>query len=349
MKAMVTASDNGNTGELGPLSPRVIAPNAMQTAWLNLRERRQFGHMGSFEYANGGMGKWEKFLAEHPEYYIPGEEQAIIERCAHMSARLIEAGKKVTIVSRGPGTKFAAKEGVLIRAFMVAGVDIAKVVYIDFSKQALNRSVREGRVLLPNAQHQIAQADIFASETKNEYKVIGTEVSTCFGLTPMNVEGHPESDLPPISAVEANFRGINAQQKKGSHFIATYDHNEDAKSIEAAYRGQSEFALHMLELDKHLGMNTSHVDFGVQYFPKSRILGHYFEFQKDVKYQMAGRQMTEVKGTKLWFNNSVKLSSDQVREAYTHTGFGYVELDEGNPIMADNGNFGYHHVQKLAA
>ncbi|HPF78438.1 MAG TPA: hypothetical protein PLF01_04000, partial [Alphaproteobacteria bacterium] len=107
------------------MKPKPLKP--VEQKFLDLMEGRRAGHMGDDEYANGGMKEWDRFLTEHPEYYVPMEEQALIERCASASARLLDKNQKITLVSRGPGTKFAAKEGALIRAFRAAGIEVAKV------------------------------------------------------------------------------------------------------------------------------------------------------------------------------------------------------------------------------
>ncbi len=230
-----TEGDETLSGAVASLNSAKVIPmqkvSPFQRAWLELFEGRKAGHMGAFEYANGGMKLWDQFLAEngtYDRYYIPLEEQALVERCAHMSANLLKAAKtmKVTLVSRGPGTKFASKEGALVRAFGVAGIEVAKVVYIDVSKPALNQSMKEGKLLLPNADHEIITGDIFDPDTRHKYKVVGTEVGTCFGGTPMNAYGRHDME-PPYSAVEENLSGIRGQQRKGSHFIASYDHNQD--------------------------------------------------------------------------------------------------------------------------
>jgi uncharacterized SAM-dependent methyltransferase len=346
-----TSANNGGATRGNPSSGKIIPMQKIppfHKAWLELYEGRKAGHMGAFEYANGGMKLWDGFLFKngtHDRYYIPLEEQALIERCAHMSANLLEAAKtlKVTLVSRGPGTKFSAKEGALVRAFGVAGIEIAKVVYIDVSKPALNQSMKEGKALLPDAEHQAIVGDIFDPETKNQYKILGTEVGTCFGGTPMNAYGRHDM-APPLSAVEGNLSGIRGQMRKGSHFIAVYDHNQDKKTIEAAYAGQEEFAKHMLEIEQHLGMNTDDIDFVVEFNPDSKILAHGFYFQKETPFVAAGRHRVIEAGTTLYFNNSVKLTETDTASCYEHSSFGYVDLEEGNPIMAGNGRMGYHHA-----
>lgn len=349
---LVAGGDGTSLGVGASSSEAKIIPMqkvpAFHKAWLELFEGRKAGHMGAFEYANGGMKLWDKFLAEngtHDRYYIPLEEQALIERCAHMSANLLKAAKtmKVTLVSRGPGTKFASKEGALVRAFGVAGIEVAKVVYIDVSKPALNQSIKEGKLLLPHAEHEIISGDIFDPETRHKYKVVGTEVGTCFGGTPMNAYGRHDME-PPYSAVEENLSGIRGQQRKGSHFIASYDHNQDQETVEAAYAGQTEFAKHMLEINQHLGMDTSNVDFVVEFNKGTGILAHGFRFNEDKSFEVGGRVRKIDAGTTLFFNNSVKFDQHQTATCYAHSGYSYAKLEEDNPVMADNGRMGYHHT-----
>ena len=348
-----TSGAAGSTATARKPRPTIVGfkvskkPTVFQEDFGRLAEGLAAGHMGHYEYSNGGMKKWDEFLRENDrDYYIPVAEQALINRCADTSTRLLSKDgiRKITLVSRGPGTKFSVKEGALITAFKAAGIEVAKVVYIDVSKEALRRSKKEGESLLPNAIHETVQGDIFDPETKNEYQVVGTEVGTCFGLTPMNAEGQHRK-MPPLNTVEDNLKGIRKQMKKGSHFIAAYDHTDDKKVIEKAYCNQEKFAKHMLT--HHLGWDdTKNINFKVEFNEISHILAHGFEFTKDRSYNYGSRVRKIVAGTTLWFNNSVKLPKDVTEECHEHAKFEY--LEEGKSIMAENDNdhhLGYHHLR----
>lgn len=325
----------------GGRRPKKIKPFIAD--FIELLEGRRAGHMGKWEYSNGGMKIWADFLATYEPYYVPRDDRAIIEQCASVSANILNHSdiKKVTLVCRGPGTQFDAKEGALIRAFQVAGIEVAKVVYIDVSASALNQSVKEGKALLPSAEHQKIQADIFDPETKHQYDVVGTEIGTCFGLTPMNAEGRNDADKPTTS-IEANLSGIRGQMKKGSHFIATYDHNDDGEQIEAAYAGQTDFAKHMLA--HHLGWKNGmdDIDFLVEFNETSRILAHGFRFNEERTFEVGDRLRTIPAGTTLWFNNSVKLGKDETEACHEHAGFDYLLKERA--ILAANQRHGYHHT-----
>lgn len=322
--------------------PRPLFMHEFALDFVKLIEGSRVGHLSRYEYANGGMILLEEFLRSSPNYYIPNAEKALIQRCASASASLLneQEVKKITLVTRGPGTLFEAKEGSLILAFQEAGIEIAKVVYIDASKVALNRSRKEGEQMLPNAKHEIYQQDIFDPKTKDFYKIEGVEVGVCFGLTPMNAEGWYDAASPPLSAVQKNLTGIRGQMKKGAHFIAAYDHNADKESLESMFDGRDEMAKHMLEY--HLGWkDLDDIKLVAKYGESSQILSHGFHFSKDRKFELGGTR--EIKaGTTLWFNNSVKLSRQLTEECNERVGFSYPSQER--VIMAHNNRLGYHHT-----
>lgn len=339
-------------GERRITMTRIAKLSPFESDFAALIEGKRFGHMGMWEYSNGGMKLWDEFLRTHSdEYYVPIRERALINRYSNASANAIaqamkaQGHNKITLVSRGPGTQFEAKEGSLIAAFKAAGIEIAKVVYIDHSRLALNKSESEGRRLLPKAKHETYKGDMYDPTMARKYRVEGMEVGVAFGLTLMNAEGSHTASSAPLTSVQEQFKAIAAQQSKGSHFIAAYDHNEDKAIIERAYAGQTDFAKHMLA--HHLGWDAdmlSSIDFDVEYNPVSRILAHAFRFQSDAEFDFAGHIRTPEAGTTWWFNNSVKLSKEQTEACHENVGYSYVFQGE-KALMDDQGIMGYHHVQ----
>lgn len=295
---------------------------------------RRAGHMGHHEFTDQSMGLWENFISLHDkDYYIPANEIALIEKSAAISASLL-GNTPVTLVSRGCGTRFLAKEGALIRHLK----NIVGVVYIDRSESALDQSIKEGKFLLPHAWHKTIKADIYDSDLK--YRVEGTEVGTSFGQTFMNIEGTPEGQ-PPIDSYTKNLAGIYEQMAPSAHFICTYDHNQDAASLERAYAGQTAFAKNMLHESGSL--NPDIVDFVVKFHPQSQILSHGFRFKNDSVISSLSGTKKLIKGDTLWFNNSVKPTIQQIRQWNSLCGFDYVRAD--TPMDAQN-RLGWHHFIK---
>lgn len=293
---------------------------------------RRAGHMGWHEYACGSLALWDEYInANKDQYYIPENEISLIKKAASLSCALV-GNQPVTLVSRGCGTKFLAKEGVLLRHLL----NVTGIVYIDQSEAALKQSLKEGQALAPKAWHKPIQADMY--DLSLQYPVEGVELGTCFGLTFFNIEGFPNS-LPPKNAYMRNLSAIRAQMKDNAHLIVTIDHNQDAYSIENAYTGQSEFAKDMLRRTKSLDPES--VDFVVKFFEESQTLAHGFRFRsKQLVTTQSGNRIFH-EGDILWFNNSVK---PKIRDAKTwnlESGFTYARLD----IQMDAMNrIGWHHL-----
>lgn len=295
---------------------------------------RRAGHMGHHEYVNASMPLWAKYLKEHGDkYYIPDNETSLIERAAKTSASLL-GNQPVTLVSRGCGTKFLSKEGQLIRHFK----NVAGIVYLDRSDAALEQSLEEGRRLLPDAWHKAIRADIYDPALR--YPVDGTEVGVLFGLTLLNLEGFPSSP-PPKQAYVEHLSAINAQMRPGAHFITTLDHNQDRKSMEQAYAGQTEFAKNMLHRTGSIDPDA--VDFVVKFHKASQTLAHGFRFKEKTNVTSRSGVRMYLAGDILWFNNSVKPIVDEGKDWNISSGFHYARPD----IPMDHQNrLGWHHLIK---
>ncbi len=295
---------------------------------------RRAGHMGHHEFFDTSMPLWARFLNDNKDqYYIPANESALIKKASKLSASLL-GNKPVTLVTRGCGTKFLEKEGVLIRSLM----NVVGVVYIDRSDAALKQSMDEGRTLLPNAWHVPLQADIY--DPLLRYPVEGVEVGTSFGLTLMNFEGFPSEAITKDAYIE-NITAIRAQMAAGSHFITVFDHNENRASIERAYAGQTDFAKHMLKT--YHSLDTDLVDFVVKFYPQSHILAHGFRFRENTVVSTLSGDRRFFAGDVLWFNNSVKPPVEAIKQWNKAGGFAYVRMD----IPRDAQNYlGWHHLVK---
>ncbi len=244
-------------------------PQLTQTSfwkeWSDIIIGKTAGTLGQYEYNDSSMAIWNKFLKDNADvYYAPGNEPVVIKRGIPVSAEIIGNGP-VTLVSRGCGTKFFAKEG-LLKPYLK---NIAKVIYMDRTENALDQSEYEGRKLFPDAIHKRICHDIFDPALR--YDVIGTEVNVLFGLTLNNVSGFVQ-DGPPQKDYQDKIKAMKEQMSQGAHFLVTGDTNQDKESNEAAYRGQIAFALSMLRRN---GISIP-FDFEVEYHPESYLLAHYF-------------------------------------------------------------------------
>jgi len=256
------------------------------------------GSMGKYEYEDSSMPIWVDFLKKNRHYYYPPiNEPVVILKAAPSSAEKIGRGP-ITLVSRGCGTKFLEKEGALVRHLK----DIVRVIYIDRAESALQQSLEEGRRLIPEAEHIIINHDMFDPDLR--YEVIGKEVNALFGLTLANVKGFI-NDGPPKKDYQDKILAMQTQMSPGAHFLVTGDTNQDKRSNETAYAGQTRFALSMLE---RYGIDIS-ADFEVEYHPDAYILAHYFVFNKKMINKVLTSKGTKTfyKGDKIHFNSSAKL------------------------------------------
>ncbi len=171
--------------------------------WNDLVWGIRAGHMSAEACKGAAFAEWDEYASQAMHYVA--EKQAIIKGGMHAAERL---SGDLTIVSRGPGSKFRDKDGALAKIFELAGCRIAGVVYIDSSIEALKNSIADGKDLFPDAWHCPMQFDIYARFLK--YPVVGTEVNTFFGFTMENVEGFVR-DGPPKEKYVENSRSIRMQ------------------------------------------------------------------------------------------------------------------------------------------
>lgn len=353
---LATSSGGDSTPGLLTAKRKRLTPymQSFNNDFVDLIEGSRFGHMAEYEYANGNWKLWQKFVEDGMQglngYYVPLQELNLLREKASEVAKLLKDKgiNTITLVSRGPGTQFSSKEGALITAFQAAGINTAKVVYIEHSTKGRATSMAHGKELLPNAVHQAIDADMFDPKTKALYEVVGTEVGTCFGLTHLNAEGAISAATPPISSVIKNVKGIRGQQKKGSINVMTYDHTDDPDVLENMFFGgehdRTEMARNMLR--HHLNIpeedSLSDVELISPFSPQSMIVGQTFCFQKDRPVEVGGLLRVIPAGSKLQFNNAVKLEENIAEDVNMAARYSY-------PIKPQSSSFSKMSMHVLEA
>lgn len=351
----VEAAKDMVTGAVGKLSQKKLT--AFEQDFIELIEGLRAGHLSRHEYANGGMKLWEEFLATCPNYYIPLQERALIQRCASASARLLsEQGvTNITLVSFGPGTQFKSKEGHLILAFAAAGIKIDKVIYQDESSLALRRSVKECKEILKQVYGDAAE-DVVHEEHKDnlfpedldtiqKFDIAKGSVAfaACFGGTPFNAEGRYDAASPPLNTVTKNIESLIRRLPSQSHFVFAADHTSHRETLLNMFKGREEMARHMLK--HHMRWDdVSDVDLAFEYGESSHILSQGFDFQNSREFGLRGDRNIK-SGTTLWFNNSVKLYRNEAEQCVQNAG-GYYPTQQ-RVIMSDSHphiEMGYHHT-----
>lgn len=316
------------------LSPQ-IQPTKKPTFeddWDDLVWKRQSGHMGHHEFDERSMNLWARFREQYKDvYYPPSNQTALVHKAAEISAKFIDG--PITLVSRGPGTAFAENEAYL-------GSHLGKVmgvVYIDRAHSALDQAIKAGKKVFPNAWHKPICSDLF--DPYLEYPVIGTEVNAMFGLTELNV---PAFDNQPSlrKAFQERIRFMRQQMSLGAHYITVADSNQDKLSVEAAYAGQNDFALYMLQNHQI----KASFDFEVEFHPHNHVLSHYFVAKRDIAIQTLSGVNFIKAGDRRCFNTSVKLPIEK------HIGWteqvGFKSLFHPEEVIKDHQNrLGWLHFQ----
>lgn len=256
----------------------------------DLFARRRCGHMGHWEYdVPDGPRLWQEFLGKHPEYYLPREELEVIDQAVSHIGALIQG--PVSIVSLGPGS-LVRKDLALAKAFQTASFHI-----VEGASDSLRLSRAEVECANPEWLVTAHQGDFYELLPPTPAR----PVATLFGQTLFNLEG-PASE-PPDRSLKTN---LEALRRPGQLLIVAQDSTQDSDKIEAAYRGQNEFALNVL---KQAGLDHDAFGFDVEWHPESHCLAHYF-----------------TKGPARWhFNSSWKLPKDRFLDIADQAGYRLIE------------------------
>lgn len=314
-------------------------------AFLQLIEGQRTGCMADFAYANGGLAEYDK-VTKLPEFYITKDELAVLNSAAEEVAKTLK-GQTITYVSRAPGRSFGAKDKILINALNKANVDVAKVLYIDTSLEALNLSARQGRQLLPNAAHEKVCSDIYAEETIPivQNKMVGKGLFVSLGGTDMNTSGRHDG-MPPKAPVKKRFERARALMRKGDYAVTTFDHEHDKTKIKQAYGRVGDFCKHMLKY--RFQKDVSHVEYVNEFGINSHVLGHGYRFHEDDRFTLYPDDEPVVleigKGLTVWFLNSAKFPQDMTRELIEETGQKY---HDNKVIRVPENPIGLHYTKAI--
>ncbi len=288
------------------------------------------GGFGAEEFSReGAFDDFDEFRGLG-HYYVTQKEPELLRSHADICAAYVkdellgeDKPLKVTIVSRGPGSAFKDKEGILVEAFQRAGIEIEKVVLIDKSVEALRQSVEQVRDMLPDADVEDVNANIFKPEASEKYTIAeGTvEVGMCFGLTPANINGLREGEKAE-KIFEKQLRSIRGQMQKGAFFFANYDHNPDPESCENAYEGREKMVRGFFR--EVFGIaKTDDIKYQRQHDIDTGLTHHIAHFQKRKAVQLSDGMKWIAQGLKLHFNLSYKPSKAIAITANQNAGFAY--------------------------
>lgn len=291
---------------------------------------RRAGHMGHWEFNDRSLPIWAKFLTDNREdYYIPRLETPLIHTFSKASAKLIQA--PVTLVIRGGATNVLTKDAFLGKQFN----NVAGVVYIDCAQDVLDRAVADGKLAFGEDEvwHHPVLGDMFDPDLR--YPVEGTEVNTVYGLTLHNQEGHPH--LGVRESYISKMKDMRKQMTEGAHLITVQAANQDTRTLEAAYRKQSEFALDTLHQTNSL--DREKVDFVVKHFSDGFVLAHGYQFKEKTPVTTISGTRVFNKGDVLWFNNSDNPTVDEFLDRNSQAGF--------KPLLTANrqGPLVWQHLQ----
>tara|TARA_X000001036_G_C20677556_1_gene804738 strand:+ start:1605 stop:2630 length:1026 start_codon:yes stop_codon:yes gene_type:complete len=257
---------------------------------LDHKLRKVEGGLGEREYSDPeheddpvrGAELWVEFLNEHPEYYIPAAEIALVERATHEIPNIIPEPVILCFLGIGNDDIFRQKD---IKLTSVFNKVIAAATY-DLSRQYLTTSMPVMEENLPdNTPYSTNRIDFFTKgftvPRPNDQKD-AVAVATMFGGTIVNAPVERDKNdnlLTPEKSIRSHFKAVRGSLKKGDFFIVTQDANTDAKKIEAAYAGQTRFAsnlAHAIKRDTPFKeIDTENTAFRVEFDKNSGILAHY--------------------------------------------------------------------------
>lgn len=246
------------------------------------------GGLGQWEYSSprypndpvNGSENWVRFLENHPEYYLMEAEIELAKLAAPIIPNLIQ--DPAILVMLGVGNKYALKRKDIQATSKVPNVEGVNI--LDISSSYIGEGLPVIEKAHPGVTASATITDIFNGFHVNRgYHPDSRVIATMFGCTLDNVpaarEDFTRKLIPPEDAIRRRLAAVRQSLRKGDLFITTHDGNQDSEKVEAAYRGQTQFATnlaHRIKRDTpYKKTDTERVSFRVEFNKQSSSLYHY--------------------------------------------------------------------------
>ncbi len=288
------------------------------------------GHVDRYGYSSPnfegdkvqGGPLWSRFVEEHKGYYPFQDEPRLIAE--HVNEIASTCRDATQFVELGVGS---------LGAFELKTLPVLEALLpIHYVAADINHDYAEDVVSLLKQRHPEMQAtfkscDFFEElpriEDKSLLYLVGTTIS--------NIEADLRFVTPQKALIKNLSRFANAL-KKGSHFVLTFDANQNEEDILAAYNHPrlAELNINFIELIKRElptdGLFAEDFQHIMTWCPDSKLLTHEVAPRSDIKFSVAGHAFTLKAGTHLHQTNCFKFDEADFCSAAAQAGFEKTEI-----------------------
>ncbi len=256
---------------------------------ISLRRGSREGHLGQWEYSDPeheedpvrGTQLWVEFLQANVAYYMPNAEILLARRAAPELPKIIPQPIALAFLGVGNKWPFKRKDLRLTTEF----TNVVSATVFDISRDYAHT----GQMLVERYRPNLNMAGSYVADIFGGFPiprspaVKATNLATMFGGTLYNVDAERDistgSLIMPERAIRERLKAIRRSVGKGGWFVTTHDTNRDPEKVEAAYKGQGEFACnlaHRIHRDTpYKNIVIEDTEFRVGFDEESGILAHY--------------------------------------------------------------------------
>ncbi|PSM31524.1 hypothetical protein BVG81_005015 [Haliangium sp. UPWRP_2] len=326
-----------------PPAPPLPATSADENARFitdlcDLFARRRQGHVDYWTYGSPqgpddpvrGDEFWERFVLNHPAYYLPAAEAALIERFAADVAR--RCAEAVSLVDLGPGSLRAIETKT--QPFLRHLPSIKRYVVVDASVHFRDEAAR------------FAQAQGLALELSSEDFWSSLPIQSAPALLLM--AGGTISNLcPPLPSTPVDemlaqaLRHFRRSLRGGGWLLFPFDSNQDERSLISAYDHPDFHAFNFSILHRAVrdlptkGLDPRDFRAGLAWCAARHELQFFVETQRPCHPAIASQQFDLSAHEKFHLVSAYKYEKDLVSRALHSAGFHSIEQHQlpGSPMV----------------
>lgn len=316
--------------------------SALTKDCVSLFSGNQFGHIGIYAYSTpkfigdtvNGSQLWANFVKNSQSYYIPTQENLLIQEAAPCIIKLLP--NIATLIDLGVGSLSATQSKTLpfIRSSQKLKYYIPVDISLDFMTQA-KFAVRQEK---PSVHIHPCIADFMCENII--YPVELPVLALSFGGSVTNIAGNAKEGVP-IAKIIHTLKHFSKLIGHGGHFVVTQDTNQNGEEIISSYihpdhSKMEENLMHRIARDCPVNgnFNPNAWQYEPVWIAENSQLCHTVVAQAAQEFELAGKSFSFAKGHRLHLDNSFKYPIDLFQDMAQQAGFDVVKTytKKGNHI-----------------
>lgn len=283
------------------------------------------GHVDQYGYSSShypndpvrGWQLWDEFLKQNESYYPFHDEPGLIAEHIDEITGLCFGATQFVELGVGSVAAFEQKTLPLLRSMKPIKYVAADVNH-DYAEDVVGLLHAKEPTISAHFQIVNFYETMPALETRSLLFLVGTTISNI------------QADLRYITPRQALIKALTNFAKalpQGSHFVFTFDANDNVESIMKAYRHKKleDLNVNFIELIRRdlptEGLHAEDFEHFMDWDNEAKLLTQEIRPVRDITFSVAGHTFSLKKHTRLHASNCFKFSEEAMRDAAQKAGF----------------------------